>query len=314
MAQYDAVVVGGGPAGISAATWLGRYRRRTLIVDSGEHRNRWVEQSHGYFTRDPANPADLVRTGCEQLAAYPLVTRLEGRVGSVERVGDEFVVEVDGVPHSCLRVVLATGVEDAFPEVDGFFDHYGASVFHCPSCDGFEAGDRNVVVLGWNAYVAPFAVTLLDWAASVTIVTDGRRFPGDGNDRETLSDFGVRIVEDVADRFVGSRGALTGVELRNLGLVPCEMVFFTVAHKPRNYLAEALGVHTTDEGCVTVDDACETNVAGVYACGDLTPGIQLIQVAAAKGAIAGINAAQSLRGTPGAASSPEPAPDPEVVA
>lgn len=312
--QYDAIVVGGGPAGLSAATWLARYRRRTLLVDAGEHRNRWVDQSHGYLTRDPAPPAELLRVAREQLAAYPLATRVDGRVDAIETVGDEFVVTVDGVPHSCLRVVLATGVVDAFPEVEGFFDHYGASVFHCPSCDGYEAEGRNVVVLGWNAYVAPFAVTLLDWATSVTIVTDGRRFPGDVSDRASLAEVGVRVVEDVAVRFEGPRGALSGVVLRTLGLVRCEMAFFTVAHTPRNELAAALGVGTTDEGCVAVNDHGETDVPGVYACGDLTPGMQLVQVAAAKGTIAGINAAQSLRGTAGASGSPEPAPDPDVVA
>ncbi|HEX8001710.1 MAG TPA: NAD(P)/FAD-dependent oxidoreductase [Mycobacteriales bacterium] len=314
MAQYDAVVVGGGPAGIAAATWLGRYRRRTLLVDAGEQRNRWVERSHGYFTRDPASPAELLRAGREQLATYPWVTRRSGRVTAASRVGDEFVVEVGDVPYSCLRLVLATGVEDAFPEVDGFFEHYGASVFHCPSCDGYEAQDRNVVVLGWNAHVSAFAVTLLDWAASVVIVTDGRRFPGDDSERETLESYGVRVVEDVAERFVGARGSLNGLALRRLGLVPCELAFFTVAHHPRNALAAALGVDTTGEGCVVVDENGETTVPGVYACGDLTPGMQLIQVAAAKGTVAGISAAQSLRGTPGAPTSPEPAPDPEEVA
>ena len=313
MTQYDAVVVGGGPAGIAAATWLARYRRRTLLVDAGEHRNRWVEESHGYFTRDPSSPRELLRIGREQLAAYPLATRVSGTVRAIERIGDEFVVDVDGIPYSCLRVVLATGVVDAFPEVEGFFEHYGASVFHCPSCDGYEAEGRNVVVLGWNAYVAPFATTLLDWAASVTIVTDGREFPGDAADRATLVSLGVRVVEDVAERFVGSRGALSAVALRALGEIPCEMAFFTVAHVPRNTLASSLGVAVTDEGCVAVDENGETNVPGVYACGDLTPGMQLVQVAAAKGTVAGINAAQSLRGERGADSSPEPAPDPEVV-
>lgn len=314
MAEYDAVVVGGGPAGLTAATWLGRYRRRTLLVDAGEHRNRWVEQSHGYFTRDPESPAVLLETACAQLEAYPLVRRVAGCVSSVSRAGSEFVVESDAGTFTCLRLVLATGVVDAFPEVEGFFDHYGASVFHCPSCDGYEAAGRNVVVLGWNAYVAPFAVTLLDWAGSVTIVTDGRRFPGDDEDRETLASYGVRVVEDVAERFVGPRGALSALALRTLGEVPCDMAFFTVAHSPRNGLACALGIDVTDEGCVVVDENAETSVPGVYACGDLTPGMQIIQVAAAKGAVAGINAAQSLRGSRGAARSPEPAPDPEVVA
>lgn len=312
--MYDAIVVGGGPAGLTAATWLARYRRSTLLVDAGEHRNRWVDQSHGYFTRDPAAPRELLAHATEQLAAYPYATRVGGAVSGAARTGSGFEVTVDGSSSEGLRLVLATGVEDAFPAVEGFFDHYGASVFHCPSCDGYEARGRNVVVLGWNEHVAAFAVTLLDWAASVTLVTDGRRFPGDGEQRATLASFGVRVVEDVAERFVGARGDLRCVALRSLGEVACEMAFFSVAHKPRNALARSLGAALTPEGCVEVDDECRTSVPGVWACGDLTPGMQLIQVAAAKGAIAGISAAQSLRGSPGAPASPSPAPDPRVVA
>ena len=312
--MYDAVVVGGGPAGLTAATWLARYRRRTLLVDAGEHRNRWVDQSHGYFTRDPGVPRELLALGAEQLAAYPCAERIGGCASAAAVSGSGFTVTVDGVAHSCLRLVLATGVEDAFPAVEGFFDHYGASVFHCPTCDGYEARGRNVVVLGWSEHVAAFAVTLLDWAASVTLVTDGRTFPGDVEQRAALASYGVRVLEDVAERFEGRRGALSCVALREAGELPCEMAFFSVAHKPRNALARQLGCAVTPEGCVEVDDECRTSVPGVYACGDLTPGMQLVQVAAAKGAIAGISAAQSLRGSSGAPLSPDPAPDPGSLA
>jgi thioredoxin reductase len=312
--MYDAIVIGGGPAGITAATWLARYRRRTLLVDAGEHRNRWVDVSHGYFTRDPAPPRDLLAEGCAQLSAYPYAERIGGRATSARRDGDLFVVTVDGVDHSALRLVLATGVEDAFPDVEGFFEHYGADVFHCPSCDGYEARGKDVVVLGWSEHVAAFGVQLLDWAASLTIVTDGRRFPGDEGQRATLDSLGVRVVEDVAERFVGSRGSLKALALRTAGELPCQMAFFSVAHKPRNTLALMLGAAVAEEGCVQVDDENQTTVPGLYACGDLTPGMQLIQVAASKGAVAGISAAHSLRGERGAPASPDPAPDPEVVA
>ncbi|HVF03840.1 MAG TPA: NAD(P)/FAD-dependent oxidoreductase [Frankiaceae bacterium] len=312
--MYDAIVVGGGPAGLSAALWLARYRRRTLLVDAGEHRNRWVDLAHGYFTRDPVSPAQLVAEGAAQLAAYPFAERIGGRASDARRDGEQFVVTVDGVEHRALRLVLATGVQDAFPQVENFFEHYGADVFHCPTCDGYEARGKNVVVIGWSEHVAAFAVQLLDWAASVTLVTDGRHFAGDDEQRAQLASYGVRVVEDVAERFAGTRGALTCLALRDAGEVPCELAFFSVAHEPRNELARALGARVTPEGCVVVDDENRTSVPGLYACGDLTPGMQLIQVAAAKGTVAGINAAQSLRGERGAPLSPEPAPDPEAVA
>lgn len=310
--MYDAIVVGGGPAGISAALWLARYRRRVLLVDSDERRNRWVEHSHGYFTRDSAPPHELIEAGMEQLCAYPYAERLTGRVTEARRDGDEFVLTMDGTEHRALRVVLATGVQDAFPEIEGFFDHYGADVFHCPTCDGYEAQGKNVVVIGWSEHVAAFALTLLDWAASVVVVTDGREFDGD---HQTLASYGVAVFQDEALRFVGTRGDLRGIVLKTMGELPCEMAFFSVAHNPRNELAISLGAEIAeDEGCVLVDDENKTSVDGLYACGDLTPGMQLIQVAASKGTVAGIAAAQSLRGQRGAPASPPPAPDPMVVA
>ena len=302
---YDAVVVGGGPAGLAAATWLARYRARVLLLDAGEHRNRWVDQAHGYLGDDPLAPMELVARARRQLAAYPEAEVRPGGARSARAVaeGGPFVLELDGEPVDGTevagrRLVLATGVEDVFPEVGGFFEHYGASVFHCPTCDGYEAKGCAVVALGWSAELTGFALTLLGWAASVTVVTDGRRFEGDDAQRAELARAGIAVLEDDAVELVGRRGGLEAVQLRNLGRIPCQLAFFSIAHHPRTDLARQLGCALTAEGAIEVDDEAATSVPGVYAAGDVTPGLQLVQVAAAKGTIAGVACAQSLRGTP----------------
>ena len=309
----DAVVVGGGPAGLAAATWLARYRRRVLVLDSSEYRNASVDEAHGYLGFDPMNPADLRERARHDLARYPEALLRSGvRVCDIAREGDEFALTLDDhAPVRALRVVLATGVRDSFPEIEGFFEHYGADVFHCPTCDGYELADRDVVAIGWNDHLAGFSLSLLDWAKSVTIVTEGLRFRGDERHREALAHHGVRLIEDDAVAFVGERGALRAIRLAGGEEIPCQACAFSIAHHPRSDLAQMLGCQLTDEGCVMVDDSCETTVPGVYAAGDLTPGIQLVQVAAAKGAVAGIACAQSLRGERGSPASPEPGPDPE---
>ena len=312
--MHDAIVVGGGPAGLAAATWLGRHRRATLLVDSGQYRNGWVDRSHGYLGRDHVDPAELRAAARDDLGHYPLVELRAGEVTAARAEGGRFVLTVDGDEVAGRRVVLATGVADAFPDVAGFFEHYGASVFHCPTCDGYEARGRHVVALGWGEQVAGFALTLLDWVAAVTIVTDGHRFEGDDEVRSSLEAQGVHLVEAAATRFEGERGRLAGVELSNGERLPCDLAFFSVAHQPRHELATQLGARLTGDGCVEVDDECRTSVEGVYACGDLTPGIQLVQVAAAKGTIAGISCAMSLRGEPPVhAAVPEPGPDPDAA-
>lgn len=300
------MVVGGGPAGLAAASWLGRYRRSVVVLDSRDYRNRAVEVSHGYLGRDPQAPADLLAKGREEVLAYPTAQIRYGKVHLVRRRDDGlFEVDDDLLAH---RLVLACGVTDAFPDVQGFDEHYGASVFHCPACDGYEARDRHVVALGWDPHLVGFATTLQNWAGSVTVVTHGVVFQGDDGCRATLADSGIPLLERRAVRFVGERGALRGVELDGGEVLPASLVLFSVAHQPNTALAEALGCRLDAQGYVEVDDGGESSVPGVYAAGDLTPGLQLSLVAAASGVVAGVACAQSFFGTQGAPTSPEPAP------
>lgn len=299
---HDAVVVGGGPAGLAAATWIARYRRTVVVLDGGEPRNQGVELAHGYLGDDPVPPASLTGRAREQLLRYPEAEWCEGEASEVRRRPDglfEVHLVAGGPALRARRLVLATGVRDRFPEVDRFFEHYGASVFHCPTCDGYEARDAEVVVFGWSEDVTGFALTLLGWARSVTLVTDGRAFEGDAGCRKQLADAGVPVLEDDAVELLGARGALEGVRLRDAGVVPCSMAFFSIAHEPRTDLAGALGCRLTEEGCIEVDREGATSTAGVYAAGDVTPGLQLVQVAAAGGATAGVACARSLRGEGG---------------
>jgi thioredoxin reductase len=308
-AAWDVIVVGGGPAGLAAATWLGRYRRRTLLLDDGTYRNRWTESSHGYLGSDPSTPDDLRDRALDGLAAYPEVVRRAARVDGAARSGDGgFVLQIDGREERARRLVLATGVVDEFPDIEGFFEHYGASIFHCPSCDGFEARDRDVVCIGWDEHVPGFALSLLDWARSVTVVTDGRRFDADEEDRSRLVAAGIDVVQRTCVGFEGERGSLRGLRFEDGATISCDLAFFSIAHHPNTELAVQLGCELTDEGCLQVDEACRTSVDGVYGAGDLTPGIQLVQVAAAKGAIAGVECARAFHGERGAPASPTPAP------
>ncbi|MGB8651989.1 MAG: NAD(P)/FAD-dependent oxidoreductase [Mycobacteriales bacterium] len=300
----DALVVGGGASGLAAALWLARYRRSVVVLDSGQYRAAAVEWSHGYLGRDPQQPLDLLARGREELLAYPATSLVRRTVEEVRRDGDLFVVP----PYRSHRLVLACGVQDAFPDVAGFGEHYGASVFHCPACDGYEARDRDVVALGWDPHLVGFAATLLNWARSVTVVTNGHTFEGDAGCRALLADLGVELVEEDAQALLGARGDLRGLRLRSGRELATSLVFFSVAHQPRTDLAVALGCALDPDGYVAVDAQGQTSVPGVYAAGDLVPGLQLVQVAAASGTVAGVVAAQSLFGEPGAPTSPEPAP------
>jgi thioredoxin reductase len=280
------------------------------LLDAGERRNRWVELTHGYLGLDPVDPKTLIERANVALVAYPTAQVIGGRAESARRRPDgTFALTTNGEELTARRLVLATGVEDAFPDVEGFFEHYGADVFHCPTCDGYEARDRRVVAFGWSEHVAGFALELLDWAAEVTVVTDGTRFEGDAACRSALDRNGVAVIEDDAVAMLGTRGRLEGVTLRGGSTVRCELAFFSINHRPRTELAAYLGCALTAEGCIVVDGDHQTTVPGVYAAGDVVPGIQLVQVAAAQGAVAGVACALSLRGEPAGPDAPLPGPD-----
>lgn len=307
---HDAVVVGGGAAGLAAATWLARYRRSVVLVDSGDYRAAAVEVSHGYLGRDPQSPLDLLATGREQLGRYATARYRKGVVVAAERVGEEFLLRCeDGQQLRALRIVLATGVVDACPAIEGFDLHYGASAFHCPACDGYDVQGRDVIAYGWDERLVGFATGLLDWARSVTVLTSGNRFDGDDACRAVLDRHRVRIIETPARRMLGDRGDLRGVELTDGSVVEGSVLFFSVAHQPRTDLAQALGCDLDEDGYVEIDTSGHTSVPGVLAAGDVVPGLQLVQVAAAQGTAAGVAAALSLHGEPGSPHSPAPAPD-----
>jgi thioredoxin reductase len=309
--EVDVVVVGGGPSGLAAASWLARYRRRVLVVDSGEHRADRVEHSHGYLGRDPQTPRELLARGREELLAYPTASLVADAVESAqERPGGGFAVTLRSaglvVTH---KLVLACGVADTMPDIPGLDEHYGAAVFHCPACDGYEAQGREVLAIGWSEHLVGFAATLLEWARSVTVVTGGERFRGDDACRGLLDRHGVEVLEEKVVELIGRRGDLRAARLASGRMLPCSLAFFSVAHQPRTDLAQQLGCRIDDDGYVEINDCGMTSVDGVYAAGDLVPGLQLTSIAVAKGVVAGVDCAQSFFGQPTAVLSPDAAPD-----
>jgi thioredoxin reductase len=310
---FDAAVVGGGAAGLSAALWLGRHRRSTVILDRGEPRNRDVTEVHGYLGNDRAGPGELLERARTDLARYEHVELRATGVASAWPHDDGFCLRTDDGEVCARRIVLATGIADVLPSIEGLSEHYGEDVHVCPICDGHEVGDEPIAVIGWSEEVASFSLTLLDWASTVTIATLGRRFEGDRELREKLAALGVTIEETEPVAFVGRRGALEGLTMVDGRTISCSKVFVKLGCRPATGLPEQLGCTVDLDGYVTVDECCETSVPGVYAAGDLTPGMQLVQVAAAKGAVAGVSCAQSLRGERPRRGAPEPAPAPEVL-
>jgi thioredoxin reductase len=306
----DVVVCGGGPAGLAAALWLGRYRRKTLVIDAGEPRNAPSRAVSGYLTRDASPPREIIEAARSDIEPYEDVSFLQGHISAIAGRNGDFLLSTTNGEVRAHRVILATGVQDLLPDIPGFMQHYGTSIFHCSCCDGYEARDESVVAIGWGEHTAGFALDLLDWGARVTLVTNGQTYEGDRSCEVALDRNRVEVIEESVVELIADGNRLAGVRLGSGRIIDATKAFFSIGHRPRNELAIALGCETDEIGYVTVGEHGETSVDGVYAVGDLTPGEQLVQTAAATGAVAGIACAISLRGLRSGSAAPDPGPDP----
>ncbi|MGH9857210.1 MAG: NAD(P)/FAD-dependent oxidoreductase, partial [Acidobacteriota bacterium] len=187
--MVDVVIVGGGPAGLSAALMLGRSCRTVLVFDSGHPRNAVSNALHGFLTRDGINPSEFLQIARDQLAPYPSV-RLEQAevVDAVQQPSGFEVILKDGRRMSCRKLLFATGVVDHLPEVAGFEKFYGRSIFHCPYCDGWEYCGKRIVIYGKDQRAHGLALKMPNWSHELTLCIDG---PADltQEEREQLERF-----------------------------------------------------------------------------------------------------------------------------
>jgi thioredoxin reductase len=291
--MLDVIVVGAGPAGLSAALVLGRARRNVLLTDSGTPRNLPVRAMHGFLSRDGTDPADLRRIAREQLRQYPSVEIRDVAVQTAKR--DDADIEVGFSDHTTLstrRLVLATSVVDELPDIDGLARNWGRGVFNCPYCDGWEQRDRPLAVLGADTVNVLLALNLTRWSSDVALCTHGAAL-----DNESLRLLAGRNVAVRTEPVNAVEGDETGLE-RVLfdGGPPLERraMFFHAPTRQRSDLASQLGCEFLDDGSVQVDDLGHTTVAGVSAVGDMArrpsmpvPG-SLVVIAAAEGAVAAV--------------------------
>jgi len=173
--EVDVAVIGGGPAGLSAALMLGRCLRAVVVLDAGEHRTRRAHAIHGFPTRDGASSTDLLRAAQTELMRYPTVTLQSGIVTGVDGARGAFAVRTaDGMALTARRVLLATGVIDVIPVIEGLPELFGRTVHHCPHCDGFEYAGRPIGVYGQTGFGVEAALAMLAWSDDVVLFTDAR--------------------------------------------------------------------------------------------------------------------------------------------
>lgn len=284
-APWEVIIVGGGPAGLSAALTLGRCRRRVLVCDAGRYRNRASRHMHCFPTRDGCPPHEYVRLAREELRAYGTVTVRDVTVVDASRSGAGFEVTLeDGTREPARKLLLATGVVDELPPLPGIERFYGRSVHHCPYCDGWEWRDQPIAAYGIDDKGAGLALMLKQWSADVALLTGGSG-QLDENYRARLARHSIPICEDPIAALEGSDGGMlerivfgTGRTLERRAL------FFNTGQHQRSPLAARLGCEFSDKGGVEAGDYdVATSVPGLYVAGDASRDVQLVVVAVAEG-------------------------------
>jgi thioredoxin reductase len=279
--SYDVVIVGGGPAGLSAALTLGRARKHVLLCDAPPARNAAAVHVHNFVTRDGVAPAEFRRIAREQLTAYPRIEVRDERVEEIRGEAGAFDVRLAAEPIQARRVLLCTGMIDELPDIAGFGALWGQSIFICPYCHAWDVQDRRFAYLATTVEALDFALFLRGWSGDVIALTDGR-FAVPDEARARLASGGVGLEEGRITRLLPAGGSLAAIELGEGSAVPRDVLFVHPQQRQVD-LVRSLALELDAKGYVQLNDTRETSLPGIYAAGDLVTPVQAAILAAAAG-------------------------------
>jgi thioredoxin reductase len=291
---WDVVIAGAGPAGLSAALVLGRARRRVLLCDTGTPRSWASKEMHGFLTRDRIAPEKFRQIAHDEIARYPGVTFRRVEVTTAARTPDgTFSVTLGaGRVVRARKLLIATGVFDHLPAVEGIEEFFGTSVFQCPYCDGWETRNASVAVYGRGRRGFEMARALTAWNRDIALCTDGRASLSRA-DRAHLERNRIELFEERIERLEGRNGKLARIVFRGGRTLDRQALYFDTPSSGQSKLAESLGCQFTRHGGIKSGQYEATSVPGVFVAGNIIKDVQLAIVAAAEGTRAafGINRA-----------------------
>jgi len=281
----DCAIIGGGPAGLNAALVLGRARRSAILFDDNQPRNAVTQETHGFLTRDGVKPTELRALAQQEISAYPSVTARQLRIDEVHNQEDSFeLVANNGEVFRAKTIILATGLKETLPAIDGIHDYYGKSLFSCPFCDGWEHRDQPLVVISEGSYTFHMAILIWNWSHNLLVCTNGHQ-PLTDEQKEKLRSKEIQVIEDPITALIGEQGMLerltfaTHEEQRRSGGIVAPQLF------QASPFAAQLGCELNAMGGAVTDPFGRTTVKGIYAAGEVIMPSQLI-VSASQGSIA----------------------------
>ncbi len=286
---YDCVIIGGGPAGLNAALVLGRAKRKVVIVDDGQPRNRVTHESHGYLTRDRIKPAEFRRIAYEEVLHYPSVEHRVAIAEKAERLDNgHFRIELnDGQQLTTRKLLFTTGIKEVLPDIQGVTDCYGQSLFNCPFCDGWEQRDQPLAVIGMEDRIMHLTKMVHTWSQDIVVFTNGASVLEPEQQLE-LQGKGITVITTPIAHLEHRDGKLQRVILSDGATVERSGGFVMPQFLPKATFHDTLGYELNEQGYIGVDEMGRTSVEGLYSAGDAAfKGPSQLIIAAAQGSLTG---------------------------
>jgi thioredoxin reductase len=292
---YDVAIVGGGPAGLSAALWLARYLHSVVLIDSGDPRNWETRGINGFLGAHAIRSPELRARGREQAEKYG-ATVIGNTVDTVKKIDDDcFRLKLkSGQTIDARRLLLAIGIRDLWPPIPGLEECYGETAHVCPDCDGWETRGRKTVVVGVGKKGVGMALALTTWTDKIVICSNGAPAAMDRELLDKLQPLNIPVLEQEITCIKSKEGEINCIELANGMSLDCDRLYFAIGQIPSDDIGAQLGCKRDDAGLIVVDEHNHTTVKNAFAAGDIVPGPQLAIAAAASGTVAALSIHHSL--------------------
>ncbi|WP_225744545.1 NAD(P)/FAD-dependent oxidoreductase [Marinilactibacillus sp. Marseille-P9653] len=286
--MLEVVVIGGGPAGMSAALVAGRGKKEVLLIDEELPRNRVTQEAHAFLTRDGVTPEQFREKGRRDLSKYPTIKTENARIVSIDsKLDHTFELKTEtGETVQTRAVVLAIGFKETLPAVKNIESYYGKSLFSCPFCDGWEMQDCSLILIIDTKEGAHLPTLLNNWSEDLIVATNGMDI-FDAQQKKDLKLNQIRLIDKEIVELKGENGALQSVVFEDGEEVIRTGGFCTPTINQNFPFVEELGLEVNEAGFVSTDSMGRTNIKGIYAAGEITGPSQLI-VSASHGHMAGV--------------------------
>ncbi len=285
--KVDVIIIGGSYAGLSAAMALGRSLRDVVIIDGGKPCNRQTPHSHNFITQDGKTPKEISDLSREQVLKYDTVKFREGTVVKTSEIaGAGFEVETDqGEKLYAKKIILASGVKDVMPDIEGLSECWGISVIHCPYCHGYEVKNKATGIISNGDIAFEFSKVVYNLTKDLTLFTNGESALSQ-EQTDQFSRNNIRVVEDEIEKIIHENGQIQKLVFKNGKEFPLEALYAKISFE-QNVSIEELGLELTDHGNIMIDHFHKTNVDGIFACGDNVSMMRSVANAVAQGNVTG---------------------------